>query len=114
MTNIDVGYSMMILRFILPNESGKDILWKAVFGDYPNATNPDTRKSRVRVTVTERDITTGDPIAWHIEGLEPLDGIPTGGFSAARIRSKNLKGKTVEQDWGFCQTFIDYDIRLVP
>lgn len=107
--DIKVGYSEMILRFILPNDSGKEILWKVVFGDGPN--DPDDGRTPVRVSVTSRD-SSKNPIAWHIEGLDPIDGITTGGNSVARVTSRNIKGKTVGQDHGLCQTFIDFNLQV--
>ena len=68
-----------------------------------------------RNTVTECDSTTGNPVAWQIQGIDPnvdTEGNPIYGNSVARVRSQNLKGKTVSKDRDFCQIFIDFDIRL--
>lgn len=104
---IDTAYSMMILRFILPDASGDDYLWRVIFGDWPGSSGQHPEKTRVIVQVTERD-TDGNPVAWRILGLE-------NGFSIADVGRGKLKGKQ-KKDYhdylGLCSTFIDYDIRL--
>jgi hypothetical protein len=87
-----LGYSKMILRFILQDEfDGKDYLWKVVFGDADGS-------SRVKVT---RE---GD--TWHVEGLDY-------GSSTAIVNRFTIKGKSGGEPLGLCTALIDFDIELI-
>jgi hypothetical protein len=86
------GYSKLILRFITEDESGKDYLWRVVFGDFEGA-------SRVKVEKTAAD-------QWRVYGA-------AGGFSTAHVTRGVTKGKSDFTDFNLCSASIDFDIKLV-